>query len=159
MVDQRPFPDHALAAELIPLRRYARSLTRDRDGADDLVQAGVLRALSRAELFQPGTNLRAWLFTIMRNEFISSMRTARSRGVHVSVDDVGHRLPVAPSQEACVELNELRGAVMELPCEERWLLGAVVYEGHSYADAAAKLNVAVGTVKSRVARTRARLRQ
>ena len=159
MLDQRPFPYHALEAEIAPLRRYARSLTRDRDGADDLVQAGMLRALSRAAQFQPGTNLRAWLFTIMRNEFISRMRTARSRGVHVSMDDVGHRLPVAPAQEARVELNELRSALMDLPCEERRLLGAVAYEGRSYADAAAGLNVAVGTVKSRVARTRARLRR
>ena len=143
---------------MAPLRRYALSLTRDRDGADDLVQAAVVRALSREQQFQPGTNLRAWLFTITRNEFINRIRSVRSRGPHISIEDAGYYAPCKAGQEAYVELQEVSRAIMLLPTAERTLLGRVAYEGQSYAEAAMALNVAVGTVKSRVARTRERLR-
>ncbi|MGE4219071.1 MAG: sigma-70 family RNA polymerase sigma factor [Alphaproteobacteria bacterium] len=159
MSGQRPFLDRVLVAEMVPLRRYARSLTRDSDGAEDLMQAGLLRALSRAEDCPPHTNLRSWLFAITRNEFICRLRRTRSRGMHLPADEAAHGMAVAPDQEWRVELRQLHRAVMKLPESERRLLGAVAYDGCSYADAAAGLEVAVGTVKSRVARTRQRLRE
>lgn len=155
---KRSFQDESLTAEMVSLRRYALSLTRDRDGAEDLVQASVVRALSRAHQFQSGTNLRAWLFTIARNEFISQIRSARNRGPHISLEDAEYFVPCKASQEGHVELQEVGRAIMLLPSAERGLLGRIACEGQSYAEAAIALNVAVGTVKSRVARTRERLR-
>ena len=157
MEQQRSFQDESLTAEIVPLRRYALSLTRDRDSAEDLVQTSLVRALSRAQQFQAGTNLRAWLFTIVRNEFISSKRSARTRGPHISIDDAGYDLPCKAGQEAHVELKEVTRVIMRLPPAERSLLGRIAYEGQTYPEAAIALNVAVGTVKSRISRTRARL--
>ena len=122
------------------------------------MQTGILRALAGGEHLPPGTNLRAWLFTITRNEFISLMRKARSRGPHLPVDNIPQGAAVAPGQEAWVELRQLHRALMTMPAGERRLLGAVAYDACSYAEAAAGLGVPIGTVKSRVARTRARLR-
>ena len=157
MEQQRSFQDESLTAEIVPLRRYAISLTRDRDSAEDLVQTSLVRALSRAQQFQAGTNLRAWLFTIVRNEFISSKRSARSRGPHISIEDAGYDLPCRAGQEAHVELKEITKVIMKLPSAERSLLGRIAYEGQTYPEAAMALSVAVGTVKSRISRTRARL--
>lgn len=157
MEQKRSFQDETLTAEIVPLRRYAMSLTRDRDNAEDLVQTSLVRALSRAQQFQAGTNLRAWLFTIVRNEFISSKRSARSRGPHISIEDAGYDLPCRAGQEAHVELKEVTKVIMKLPSAERSLLGRIAYEGQTYPEAAMALNVAVGTVKSRISRTRARL--
>ncbi len=122
------------------------------------MQTGILRALAGADRLPPGANLRAWLFTITRNEFISLMRKARSRGPHLPVDSLPQGAAVAPGQEAFVELRQLHRTLMTLPASERRLLGTVAYDGCSYAEAATGLGVPIGTVKSRIARTRARLR-
>lgn len=144
---------------LIPaLRRFARSLTRDVARADDLVQDTLERALSRIESFEPGTNLRAWLFTIMRNRFISDRRKA-SNTYEVEPDEDNPAEHVASAnQEHAVELREFERAFAELDQGEQEILLLAGLEAMPYAEIADVMDVAVGTVKSRVARARTKLR-
>ena len=156
--------DRAIADEmetLIPhLRRYARSLVRhDTDGADDLVQEALERAISRIDRFQPGTNLRAWLFTVQRNCFLNRMRRqARIDNRSVDIYENDHLVSVRPPQESTVALRRVADAFDHLSDEHREALHLVAIDGMTYEDAARVLDVATGTVKSRVGRARARLR-
>lgn len=149
------FRDGLLAA--VPnLRAFAISLTGDVVRADDLVQETLLRALSRQHLFEPGTNLPAWLFTILRNRFHSEYRKRRWEAE--DPDDLrAGRIAVRPEQEARLEFDDLRAALMRLPPEQREALLLVGAQGLSYEETAAICGVAIGTVKSRVFRGRARL--
>ncbi|MCP5368920.1 MAG: sigma-70 family RNA polymerase sigma factor [Hyphomicrobiales bacterium] len=155
--------DTAAMAEQIPaLRRYARALLRDASQADDLVQDCLERALSRQHLFRPGTNLRAWLFTIMHNQFVNfAKRRGRAPDV-VPLDDEGGHLPggaVAPDQGGRLRLRDLSRALDALPEEQRAVVLLVGLEDLSYRETAEVLDVPVGTVMSRLARGRERLRR
>ncbi|MDW3684733.1 RNA polymerase sigma factor [Cupriavidus sp. CV2] len=143
------------------LRRYARALIHNHDLADDLVQDTLERALGRTEQFRPGSDLRAWLFSIMHNLFINKIRRASERVVHVSVDDDSvdeSEYAVAPEQMRSLEMRDLDYALQRLPVEQREVVLLVGLEEMSYADVAIALDVPIGTVMSRLSRGRERLR-
>jgi RNA polymerase sigma-70 factor (ECF subfamily) len=146
--------------EIPRLRRYARYLRREPDHADDLVQECLSRAIAKVDTWQPGTNLRAWLFVILRNCHINEIR--REQRI-VSIDDEspasGPTLTVPGSQETRVALAEVRNAYLSLSEEHREVLLLVAMEGLQYEEASAILNVPLGTVRSRLSRARQALRQ
>jgi len=141
------------------LRRYARYLAHNPVAADDLVQDALARALSKAHLFRPGTNLRAWLFTILHNQYVSDMRRQGRSGIPVDPDDVSHALASRPDQDDRLMLSALEKAMRSLPRQQRALIQMVALQGRSYEEAAAATNLPVGTVKSRISRGRKQLRQ
>ena len=145
---------------LIPaLRRYARALMRDRAAADDLVQDCLERAVSRWHQRRDGS-VRAWLFTILHNLAITQFRQTTARGRHMPIDDAGEQdLVSAAAQEQSLIYQDVLGKLGKLPEEQRAVLLLVAVEDLSYADAAAVLNVPVGTVMSRLSRARERLQQ
>jgi RNA polymerase sigma-70 factor (ECF subfamily) len=148
-----------LMLEQIPhLRRYARALVRDVDKADDLVHDCLVRAISRADQWQRGTNLRAWLFTILYNNFISDVRRYAVRPRTLANDDQVVNLSVKATQEAAIELGELKRAIGELPYEQRITILLIGLEGMSYEEAADIMGVPIGTVRSRLSRARTALR-
>jgi RNA polymerase sigma-70 factor (ECF subfamily) len=140
------------------LRRYARALLRDRVEADDLVQDSLARALSRSHCYRPGTNLRAWLFTVMHNVHVNRLRRRTTRPDEVAVDDVESQLTTPPGQHDHIELQELGRVVRLLPEEQRQVLLLVALEGLKYEEVAQVLEVPVGTVMSRLSRARETLR-
>ncbi len=144
-------------AQVIPhLRAFGRSLSGNRDLADDLVQETLLKAWAARKRFQAGTNMRAWTFIILRNLYLSQMRRARFKG---EWDDlVADRLLAAPaSQDKHVELADMQRALLHLPQPQREALILVGAGGFAYEEAAEICGVAVGTIKSRVARGRVAL--
>ncbi len=145
-----------LIGRMPDLHLYARSLCRDRDFADDLVQETLLRAWVAADTFEAGTNLGAWLFTILRNAFLSHRRK-RHREVEDPAGEYAARLWTLHSQDAHLEQQDLGRAMCELPGEQRVALLLVADQGLSYEDAAHACRCPVGTVKSRVRRARTRL--
>jgi RNA polymerase sigma-70 factor, ECF subfamily len=156
-VDQRK----AIAAELPRLRRYARALQRDPGAADDLVQDCLERALSRMHLFQSGTNLRAWLFTILHNVHVNSVRgriRTAERVVASTDGDIGIDGVTDPAQSHGLELRDLSRALDALTEEQRQVVLLIGLEDMSYRDASEILGVPVGTVMSRLSRGRERLR-
>lgn len=138
------------------LRAFAVSLTGNIDRADDLVQETLLRAFSKIDSFQPGTNLSAWLFTILRNQFRSEYRKRR-REVEDSDGKYSETLKAQPEQLGRVEFAELRKALAVLPDDQREALILVGASGFSYEETAEICGCAVGTIKSRVNRARTRL--
>ena len=161
-----PKPHNVKSAEmreallsLIPnIRAFAVSLCGDVAYADDLVQETLLKAWTHFERFVPGTNLRAWLFTILRNHYFSECRRRR----HSCQDPDGHKLEalcVPPSQDGYVDMQDFRKALDLLPSEQREALILVAAAGFSYEEVAGICGCAVGTVKSRVNRARIRLAQ
>lgn len=147
--------DSSAIVEQIPsLRRYARALTGDRWAADDLVQDTLERACSKWRLWIVGTDLRAWLFTIMHNVFASQVRRAPPRA-SVDVDDVVHELRSVDSHRD--EAIDLQRCLLLLPEDQRAVLLLVALEDLSYAQVAKVLGVPVGTVMSRLSRARSRL--
>ena len=138
------------------LRAFAVSLTQNTDKADDLVQETLVKAWDKHESFQPGTNLKAWLFTILRNEFYSQMRK-RGREVQDSDGVMTGRLAVHPSQHRQLDLEDYRGALEQLPEDQREAIILIGASGFSYEEAAEICGCAVGTIKSRVSRARSRL--
>ncbi|RVU16343.1 sigma-70 family RNA polymerase sigma factor [Methylobacterium oryzihabitans] len=145
-----------LLAALPALRAFAFSLTRDPDRSDDLVQDTLVRAWSKADRFQRGTNLTAWLFTILRNLFYSEQRKRR-REVEDADGALAARLTTLPDQEAHLELTIFQAALAGLPANQREALVLVGAQNFTYEEAAEICGVAVGTIKSRVSRARARL--
>ena len=144
-------PDHLPA-----LRAFALSLTRNSASADDLVQDTVVKAWSNLDKFDPATNLRAWLFTILRNTFYSDLRkrsreVADPEGVHAA------RLSTKPDHDGRLAFNDFRAAFDQLSPEHREVLILVGASGFSTEEAAQMMGVATGTVKSRASRARARL--
>ncbi|BAF90178.1 RNA polymerase sigma-E factor (sigma-24) protein [Azorhizobium caulinodans ORS 571] len=143
--------------EFLPaLRAFARSLTRNRTEADDLVQETLLKALSNIDKFDPGTNLRAWLFTILRNTYYTEIRKRRRENDGMSTlaqQDTN----MGPAQEWAVTLKTLKSALEELPSDQREALILVGAAGLSYEEAAEVCGCALGTIKSRVNRARAKL--
>jgi RNA polymerase sigma-70 factor, ECF subfamily len=147
--------DSILAA--IPnLRAFAISLSGNVDRADDLVQETVLRALANIDSFQPGTNMPAWLFTILRNLFRSEYRKRR-REVEDATGMYAESMKSQPEQASRLEFEELRLALAQLPDDQREAVILVGASGFSYEEAAAICECAVGTIKSRVNRARNRL--
>jgi RNA polymerase sigma-70 factor (ECF subfamily) len=144
----------AQITELIPrLRRYARVLTGNRAHADDLVQDTLERSWARQHHWRPGTDLRAWMFTIMHNLHVNQLRR-RQPTPGADVDE----LAVAPAQERALELHNVQSALARLPVESREVLLLVAVEEMRYAEAAAVLKVPIGTVMSRLSRGREQLR-
>lgn len=144
-------------AQVIPhLRAFGRSLSGSRDLADDLVQETLMKAWAARQRFQAGTNMRAWTFIILRNLYLSQMRRARFKG---EWDDlVADRILAAPaSQDKHVELGDMQRALLHLPQPQREALILVGAGGFAYEEAAEICGVAVGTIKSRVARGRVAL--
>ena len=148
----------ALLAAVPSLRAFAISLSGNVDRADDLVQETLLRALSHIDSFQPGTNLNAWLFTILRNLFHSEYRKRR-REVEDSDGAYAARLSTQPEQGARLDLEDFKAALARLPPDQREVLLLVGASGFSYEEAAEICQCAVGTIKSRVNRARTRLAQ
>jgi len=145
-----------LIGEMPNLRAFAISLCGNIHQADDLVQEALLKAWTNAESFTPGTNLRAWLFTILRNTYYSLYRR-RGREVQDSDGIYASRIATAAPQESALEMQEFRVALGKLSEEHREALILVGASGFSYEEAAEVCGVAVGTVKSRVNRARAKL--
>jgi RNA polymerase sigma-70 factor (ECF subfamily) len=147
--------DLDLTGNLARLRVYALSLTRNGDRADDLVQQTILKALAGRESFRPGSNFTGWIFRIQRNEFISELR--RSRPTVDILGEVGNRLSVPARQEEGMVLREFVGAFRQLTHASREALLLSHLEGWSYRQIAERSGIAVGTVKSRISRSRAAL--
>jgi len=144
--------------EIPRLRRYARFLVRDVDRADDLVQDTLARGIEKLHTWQPGTNLRAWLFVIMRNSFISDIRKDKNAPTAFGLADDNPALASRGDQEGRIAFIDLRSAFGQLPADHREILALVAIEGLKYEEAAAVLNIPIGTVRSRVARARQALR-
>ena len=139
---------------LVPqLHTFARSLCRDGVRADDLVQEALARAIHNIDRFQPGTNLKAWLFTIVRNEHYSQLRRRKFEAVGVDTDTLPEP-SVPPEHDGELELRDLNRALATLSPGQRNALILVSASGFSYEEAASICGCAVGTIKSRVARAR-----
>jgi RNA polymerase sigma-70 factor (ECF subfamily) len=149
----------AVEAEIPRLRRYARYLARDTEAADDLVQDCLVRAIAKIHLWQPGTNLRAWLFTILHNIFIN--QKARKKRAPLSADPHGPALvvPIAGNQEDHVRLSEVVQALATLGDDHRQMIFLIVLEGLSYEEVAQVLDLPIGTVRSRLSRARSALQK
>ena len=151
---------HGLIEEQIPrLRRYARALTHNLERADDLVQDTLVRAITKEHLWQPGTNLRAWLFTLMHNQYVNNVRRAARESLTVEIDAVSSTLVATTDPTSSRQLRELDRALGQLSEEQRQTMLLVGLEGMSYQEAAAIFNVPVGTVRSRLSRGRDNLRR
>ena len=145
-----------ILASIPSLRAFAISLSGNVDRADDLVQETILRALANIHSFQPGTNLPAWLFTILRNLFRSEYRKRR-REVEDADGSFAQTLKSNPDQIGRIEFQEFREALAQLPQDQREALILVGASGFSYEEAADICECAVGTIKSRVNRARKKL--
>ncbi|HVE49821.1 MAG TPA: sigma-70 family RNA polymerase sigma factor [Casimicrobiaceae bacterium] len=162
MADRLPHPD--LVAAIPRLRRYARVLTGEASRADDLVQDTLARAWEKRALWQAGTDLRAWLFTVMHNVFVNQRALAMrdARNVSLDADQVAvdlWQLAVRPSQHAHVELGEVLREMMRLPQEQREVLVLAAVEEMKYEEIASVLDIPIGTVMSRLSRARDKLRR
>jgi RNA polymerase sigma-70 factor (ECF subfamily) len=146
----------AILATVPSLRAFGISLCGNVDRADDLVQETLLRALANIDSFQPGTNMSAWLFTILRNLFRSEYRKRR-REVEDADGRYAETLKSQPEQTSRVEFQEFRSALNKIPDDQREALILVGASGFSYEEAAQICGCAVGTIKSRVNRARNRL--
>jgi RNA polymerase sigma-70 factor (ECF subfamily) len=140
------------------LQAFARVLTRNREAAEDLLQDTILRALRAHRSFEPGSNMLAWLCTILRNQHISGLRRRRHEAMPIE-DLPDAAASVAPSQYDSIAIGEIRRALMKLSPEHREVLVMVAAAGMSYGEAAEICGCAVGTVKSRVNRARNELRR
>jgi RNA polymerase sigma-70 factor (ECF subfamily) len=147
-----------VAAEIPRLRRYARALVRDVVAADDLVQETLTRGLVKQHLWVEGTNLQAWLFTIMHHQYVNQVRRAVREGAAVEISETEPSLSCAPSQVRSLELRDLDRALAKLPEEQRAVILLVGLEGLRYDAVAAIIDVPVGTVRSRLSRGREALR-
>jgi RNA polymerase sigma-70 factor (ECF subfamily) len=151
---------HRLIEQQIPrLRRYARALTRGRDRADDLVQDTLGRALIKENFWQPGTNIRAWLFTIMHNQNVNNVRQYIRESAVVDLEQISTKLTATTDPTGSRKMFELERALAQLPLEQRQVILLVGLEGMSYQDAAGILTIPIGTVRSRLSRGRDVLRR
>ncbi len=146
-----------IEAEIPRLRRYARFLVGDVDRADDLVQECLTRAIAKVDSWRPGTNLRAWLFVIMRNSYFNELRRKSRSPI---IEEAEPTLAATPgNQEAHMALQDVRRAFLGLSEEHREVLLLVAIEGLAYEEAASIIGVPIGTVRSRTSRARQLLRQ
>lgn len=149
-------PRDELVGHLPALRAYALSLTRNSASADDLVQDTIVKAWTHIDKFHQGTNMRAWLFTILRNTFYSDRRKHR-REVPDPDGEIAATLYEKPAHDGRLAMNDFRVAFDQLSAEHREVLILVGAMGASYEEASEMMGVAIGTVKSRANRARARL--
>lgn len=149
----------SIEAEIPRLRRYARALARDVAAADDLVQDCLARALGKLHLWQEGTDLRAWLFTILHNQYVNLVRRSVREGAAVGLSETEPLLTRGPHQSRSLELRDLERAIAKLPEEQRAVILLVGLEGMRYEEVAEVLDVPVGTVRSRLSRGREALRR
>jgi RNA polymerase sigma-70 factor (ECF subfamily) len=157
---------HRIEAEIPRLRRFARYLARDADVADDLVQECLLRAVSRIESWEPGTNLRAWLLTILRNVFLTELRRMRRAPIRNEPDETRQDAMQEvrhgnheTDQDFAIYLAAVQRAFNRLGEEHREILLLVAVEELTYEEAAAVLDIPIGTVRSRLSRARTALRE
>jgi RNA polymerase sigma-70 factor, ECF subfamily len=148
-----------LETEIPRLRRYARALTRDGSRADDLVQSCLVRAVAKEHLWQPGTDLRAWLFTILHNQHVNDIRRSVREGITVPVEDMAPVLTSNSNAGASLQLRDLERAIARLPEEQRQVILLVGLEGMRYEEVAKILGIPIGTVRSRLSRGREMLRE
>jgi RNA polymerase sigma-70 factor (ECF subfamily) len=157
-----PLPQPDLLAAIPRLRRYARVLTGDVNRADDLVQETLARAWEKRRLWAAGSDLRAWLFTIMHNVFINQRALALREKMQVSLDggeaDAAWQIPVRAGQYTRVELTELMQHVGRLPVDQREVLLLAAVEELRYEEISIALGIPIGTVMSRLSRAREKLR-
>ncbi|GIL38903.1 RNA polymerase sigma factor [Roseiterribacter gracilis] len=145
--------------ELIPrLRRYARVLVRDADRADEFVQEALVRAVARIDQFQPGTDLRAWLFTILHNLVVSSFRRDKHRALLAERQGPPNNATM-PRQEDWAALRQVETAIQRLDPRYRDLLFLATITGASYEELARELSIPIGTVRSRLNRARSHLKR
>lgn len=145
-----------LLKTLPSLRAFAISLVRTSDRADDLVQETIVKAWSKQESFRPGTNIKAWLFTILRNEFYSQIRRS-GREVQDVNNVFSNNMSVHPPQYGSLDLKDFKKALDSLPVDQKEAIILIGASGFSYEDAAQICGCAVGTIKSRVSRARTKL--
>jgi RNA polymerase sigma factor, sigma-70 family len=145
-----------LVAEIPNLRAFGLSLCGKPDRADDLVQEALMKAWAASESFTAGTNMRAWLFTILRNVYFSQLRKLK-REVEDADGSYAASLSVPGGQMARLDMNDFQAALSLLPPDQREVLTLIGASGFSYEEAAEICNVPVGTIKSRLNRARARL--
>ena len=149
-----------ISAKMGDLRRYARRLTGNAADAEDLVQDCLLRALQNWHRFEQGTNLRAWLFTVMRNLHINSFRRPSRHEIAMPLDELANAAPChPPTQEARVEMTDFLKAFGRLTPSRQQTVMMVGWDGMSYDEAANRLGVPTGTVRSRLSRARDELRE
>jgi RNA polymerase sigma-70 factor, ECF subfamily len=149
---------HEIEALIPRLTRYARTLTRDPVAADDLVQDCLTSALRKIYLWEPGTDLRAWLFTILHNQYITRLRRDARQRRFIEACKPYRTLALLPDQNVKLEVRDVERALAELPEDQRSLILTIGVEGVSYEDAASAFDLPLGTVRSRLARGRLRLR-
>jgi len=146
-----------LIAEQVPrLRRYARALTGDRTRADDLVQDTLERAWNKLHQWRRGSDIRAWMFSIMHNVFVNQIR--QNHAATVALDDEALEIPVRATQSDGLEMRDLAASIARLPLEYREVILLVGLEQMGYEEAAQVLGIPLGTVMSRLSRGRERLR-
>ncbi|MBV7407772.1 RNA polymerase sigma factor [Maritimibacter sp. DP1N21-5] len=158
MANDKAFDDprEAVVEHLPAMRAFAASLTRNSAAADDLVQDTIVKAWKNFDKFKPGTNLRAWLFTILRNTFYSDLRKKRREVEDVDGVMAG-TLSEKPAHDGRLAFADFEKVFSELPVEQREALILVGASGMSYEEAAETCGVAIGTIKSRINRGRSRL--
>jgi RNA polymerase sigma-70 factor (ECF subfamily) len=145
--------------ELLPrLRRFARSLVRHDADADDVVQIALERALLRFEQWQQDTRLDSWMYAIIRNAWLDEVRARQRRGVQLDVDEVREVIS-APGENSATEMEAVQHAMAQLPEEQRTAVSLVLIEGLSYKEAAATMQIPIGTLTSRLARGREALQK
>jgi RNA polymerase sigma-70 factor, ECF subfamily len=145
-----------ITAQIPRLRRYARALTGDRTSADDLVQDTLERAWGKLHLWRRGSDMRAWMFSIMHNTFINHIR--KKQIVTVSMDDDALDVPTRATQDDFLQMRDLASAIGKLPHEYREVILLIGLEQMSYEETAQVLGIPLGTVMSRLSRGRERLR-
>lgn len=155
-MNERDLRQAELVSHVPALRAFARSLANDASHADDLVQETVLKAWSNLRSYTAGTNMRAWLFTILRNTFYSEFRKFR-REVEDIDGKFAAQVPDRATQDGVMDMRDFERVFAQLPADQREALTLVGASGLTYEEAAAVCGCAVGTVKSRVNRARARL--
>lgn len=148
----------AFEAEIPCLQRYALKLTRDAQLAEDLVQESLVRGLDKQHLWQEGTNLRAWLCTILHNQYVNQIRrSVRERSI-AELSKISGSLTRPPSQDKGLELRDLNRALKKLPATQRTAVLLIGLDGLRYDKAAEVVGVRVGTIRSRLSRGREKLR-
>ena len=150
--------DRLVAAEIPCLRRFALKLTRDTAAAEELVQECLVRGLDKQHLWRQGTNLRAWLCTILRNQYINEIRRTAREGIAVDLSKVDEQLADPPAQEKGLEWRDVTRVLAQLTKGQREAVVLIGLDGWSYERTAAAAGVPVGTVRSRLSRGRDRLK-
>jgi RNA polymerase sigma-70 factor, ECF subfamily len=151
--------DRRVEAEIPCLRRYALKLTRNRTAAEDLLQECLVRGLCKRHLWREGSNLRAWLCTILHNQYVNDIRRTVREGSAVKLSEVDEQLAQPPEQDKTLQWRDTCRALAELTDGQRDAVLRIGLDGWSYERVAKRAGVPVGTIRSRLSRGRDRLRQ